>query len=97
MPQSRDLTIKAIARRASFITEVKSIVSRCHPGQHASHALRRGVEFAQKSDLAVPAGIGHSHRVAKLGNIDPDKRFSIISHGSPSCVRIGSATPSNPR
>jgi hypothetical protein len=47
--------------------------------------------------LATPRAISNSNGVPRLRHIDSDKDFCIPLHGSSACVRIGSATPSNPR
>jgi hypothetical protein len=41
--------------------------------------------------------ISDSNGIPRLGYVDDDKNFCPMVHGSPSCVRLGSDYPSNPR
>ena len=41
----------------------------------AAHALRGGVHLAEIAHLAATLAISARHRIARLGNIDPDKNF----------------------
>src|SRR3954451_18862398 len=59
----------------------------------AAHALRRRVHLAVEPHLAVAPGVGDRHRVAQLGDIDPDESLLGLGHGSPSYGEEGLVPP----
>lgn len=51
----------------------------------AAHANSRCFGLTEIVDLSAPARFGNSDRILQLRNIDSNKSFSIIYHGSSSC------------
>jgi len=56
-----------------------------YPLDDTAHAGIGRINLTPKANLSIPASFGNSNRVLQLGNIDSDKYFSIICHGSSSC------------
>jgi hypothetical protein len=50
-------------------------------------AVGRRIDLAEEAHLPSSSGLGHRHRVAPLGSIDPDESFPWFGHGSSSLVR----------
>jgi hypothetical protein len=59
-------------------------------GRETPHAVGRRIHLAEETHLPVSSGIGHRHRVAPLGDIDPDESFPWLGHGLSSLVGRGS-------
>jgi hypothetical protein len=51
---------------------------------YAAHAGIGCINLAEIADLSVPTRFGNSNRILELGDIDSDKSFPIICHGSSS-------------
>ncbi|WP_210267667.1 hypothetical protein, partial [Sinorhizobium psoraleae] len=51
----------------------------------AAHPGIRSLDLAPITDLAGSTGLGNGDSIVTLRNIDSDKIFSIIRHGSSSC------------
>ncbi len=77
--------MEAITGRSGLIAEMHVIKLRGYSLNYAAHAAIRGVNLAEVAHLSVPARFGNSNRILQLGDIDSDKSFSIICHGSSSC------------
>jgi hypothetical protein len=56
-----------------------------YPLDDAAHAGIGRVNFTPKANLSLPAGFSDSNRILQFGDVDSNKSFSIISHGSSSC------------
>ena len=65
--------------------EMHVIKLRGYSLDNATHVDIRCLNLAEIADLSVPARFGNSKRILQLGDIDSDKSFSIICHGSSSC------------
>lgn len=55
------------------------------PLDNSAQALIRGVELAEEANFSLPPGIRNRDGVPQLCDIDSDKCFPIICHGSSSC------------
>src|ERR1700749_3483991 len=85
MAESQDLPIQPVAGRTGFIANVQFAVSRSELPDQPRHTLRRGIELAHVSDLAVPTGLRDRHRVAQLRDVDPNKDLLWHRHDPSSC------------
>jgi hypothetical protein len=66
------------------------------PLDNAAHARIRRVNFAEEAYLSLPAGIRNRDGVPQLRDIDSDKCFPIICHGSSSCDEDRLGPPEQP-
>jgi hypothetical protein len=66
------------------------------PLDQAAHALLGRVYLAEIADLAATLTIRDSHGVTRLRNIDPDKNFCRMFHGSSSCDEDRLGPPEQP-
>lgn len=66
------------------------------PLNNAAHTLVRRVDLAEKANFSLPAGIRNRDSVHQLRDIDSDKCFSIICHGSSSCHADRLGQPAQP-
>ena len=57
----------------------------CNSLNDTAHVRARCIHLAKEADLSLPAGIRNRDGVPQLRDIDSDKCFSIILHGSSSC------------
>src|ERR1700748_345643 len=80
MAESQDLPIQPVAGRTGFIANVQFAVSRSELPDQPRHTLRRGIELAHVSDLAVPTSLRDRHRVAQLRDVDSNKDFLWYRH-----------------
>ncbi|UVK48068.1 hypothetical protein BPNPMPFG_007694 (plasmid) [Mesorhizobium sp. AR07] len=55
------------------------------PLDNAAHACVRCIDLTEVANLSFPAGVRNRHGIPLLRNIDSDKCFPIICHGSSSC------------
>jgi hypothetical protein len=85
MAKGLDQPMKAITGRAGFIAEMHVIKLRGYSLNYAAHAGIGCINLAVIADLSVPASFSNSNRILQLGDIDSNKSFSIICHGSSSC------------
>ncbi len=74
-----------ITGRSGLVTEMHAIKLCDYPLDYAAHTGIRCLNLAEIADLSVPARFDNSNRILRLGDIDSDKSFSIICHGSSSC------------
>ena len=93
-----NLTIKPISRRPGLEADMQPIVSLRQSLDHPRDRQGAVLDFADKPDLPGPAAFRNRHRVLRLGDVESDKHFAILSHGPPSVheARLGPC-PSNPR
>ena len=98
-PQIAGLPAASIvkARDSKPIEHVSDLTLGCDFLNDAPHVLPGGVDLAKKPNFAASFAVSNGDCVPRLRHIDSDKDFCMLLHGSPSCVRIGSAIPSNPR
>jgi len=97
MAKGLDEPVEAVTGGAALVAEMRVIKLCGYTLDNAAHAGIRCFNLAGITDLSVPARFSNRNCILQLGNIDSDKSFSIICHGSSSCREIGSAYPSNPR
>ena len=50
-----------------------------------THARVRRIDLTKEANLSVPARVRNCNGVPQLRDIDSDKGFSIVRHGSSSC------------
>ena len=70
------------------------------PGQFLIIRSTAAGEFAispRNRTSPVAAAIGYRYRVLRLRYVKRDKSFAILPMVRPPCMRLGSASPSNPR
>jgi hypothetical protein len=82
VPQGEHLSIQTVAGRACFVADVQRLIPVSELADQLGHAVRRVVEFAKITDLAIPATLCHRHRIPGFGGIDPDERLTMSLHGS---------------
>ena len=80
-----DEPIEPIACRSGLIAKMQSIKSVGDPLNGPAHACDTSVDFSEEANFSLTARIGNRDGVSQFGNIDSDKCFSIICHGSSSC------------
>lgn len=85
MAERSDQPIETVAGRASLVAEMDSIELGGDPLDNSAHARIRCVDLAEEANFSLPAGIGNRDGVPQLRDIDSDKCFPIICHGSSSC------------
>src|SRR4029077_18775853 len=92
-----DQPIETVPCRAGLIAERQSSMF----AREFCHELAcldfRIVDLAEIANLTVSAGIGNCPRIAQFRRIQRHKRFSMMLHDSPPCVRLYPAYPGNPR
>jgi hypothetical protein len=91
-----DQTIKAIARRAGLVTEVDAVKPAGDPHYNAAHVDGRSIDFTEEANLSLPACLRNRNGISQLGDIDSDKCFPIIRHGSSSCDEDRLGPPEQP-
>lgn len=94
--QRADQPIEAIASRAGLVAEMHAIEPAGDPLNNAAHARIRRVDLAKEANFSLPAGIRNRDGVLRLCDIDSDKRFPIICHGSSSCGEDRIGPPEQP-
>lgn len=85
MAKGLDQPMQAVTGWASFVAEMYTIKLRGYSLDNAAHAGIGCINLAEIADLSFPARFGNSNCILQLGDIDSDKSFSIICHGSSSC------------
>lgn len=85
MAKGLDQPMDAVTRRAGLVSEVHVIKLRGYSLNDAAHAGIGRINLARIADLSVPPRFSNSNRILQLGDIDFDKSFSTICHGSSSC------------
>lgn len=86
-----DLPIQPVPRRPGLEADMQSIIL---PGQLLDRPLDRRrpvLDLTEEPDLAAAATLGNRNRMLHLRYVECDKRFVILSHGSPSVreARLG--------
>ncbi|MCA0022881.1 MULTISPECIES: hypothetical protein, partial [unclassified Mesorhizobium] len=66
------------------------------PLDNAAHTRIRCVDLAEEPNLSLPAGFRNRDGVPQLSDIDSDKCFPIICHGSSSCDEDRLGPPEQP-
>jgi hypothetical protein len=66
------------------------------PLDNAAHACIGCIDLAEVANLALPAGLGNRDGNPQLRDIDSDKSFPIIRHGSSSCDEDRLGPPEQP-
>ena len=96
MPQSPDLPVKAIARRAGLKTYLQlAVATRQLPYQPLDR--RRLVrDLSEKADLALAAAVRHRDRMLQLRRIKRDKTLAILLHGPSSMPEARLGPPEQP-
>lgn len=85
MAQRLDEPVEAVTRGAGLVAEMHVIKLCGYTLDNAAHAGIRCLNLTDITDLSVPARFSNRNRILQLGNIDSDKSFSLIWHGSSSC------------
>jgi hypothetical protein len=91
MAERSDQPIETIAGRTSLVAEIYPIELGGDPPDNSAHALIRRIDLAEEANLSLPASVRNRDGVPQLRDIDSDKCFPTICHGSSSCdeVRLG--------
>ncbi|MGY4183135.1 transposase [Bradyrhizobium sp. USDA 4518] len=84
--------------RTGLVTEMHTTKPAGDPFNDPAHAGRRRVHLTEEANLSFPACFRNRDGVFQLCDVDSDKCFPIVCHGSSSCDedRLGTC-PSNPR
>jgi hypothetical protein len=85
MTKRLDQPMEAVTCGTGFIAEMHVIELRGYSLNYAAHVRIGCINLAEIPDLSVSSRFGNSNRILQFGNIDSDKSFSIICHGSSSC------------
>ena len=97
MAERPHLAIEPISRRPGFEAHVQPVVSSRQSLDRLLNRRRAVLDVAEKPDFSPPPSFCDRHCVFLFGDIESNKSFAILSHGPPSCMRLGSVRPSNPR
>ncbi|GLS35748.1 hypothetical protein GCM10010869_13370 [Mesorhizobium tianshanense] len=79
-----NLPAQPVTGRPGLEADVQSIILLSQLLDRPLYRCRTIFDLADKPDLAGAAALRDRHRVLLLGYIKRDKRFAILSHGSPS-------------
>jgi hypothetical protein len=85
MAKRLDEPVKAVTGGAGLVAEMHVIKLRDYSLDNAAHAGIRCINLAEIANFSVLAGFSNCNRILQFGDIDSDKSFSIICHGSSSC------------
>ena len=97
MADALDQAVETVTCRAGLVAERQSSMFArefCHELTCLGFSI---VDLAEIANLTVSTGIGNCHRIAQFRSVQRHKRFAMMLHDSPPCVRLYPACPGNPR
>jgi hypothetical protein len=77
--------MQSVTGGAGLVAEMRPTAGRDDPFHHPSHALFRRIHLADETYLAPTPTVSDGYGVPRLRDIDPDKNFATMLHGSSSC------------
>jgi len=94
--EQTDQPIETVSGWPCLVAEIDPIELGGDPLNNAAHARIRCVDLAEEANLPLPAGVRNRNGVPQLCDIDSDKCFLMICHGSSSCGEDRLGSPEQP-
>lgn len=85
MAKRSDQPVQAVTGWAGLITEMHAVKLCGYLLNDAARAGIRCLDLTPEAALSLPAGFSDSNSILQFGDIDSNKSFFILYHGSSSC------------